>query len=107
MSSSHTTIRAKSTTIKLVDEFGQLLSGRTAGSAFRERLEASASGGETFIVDFEGVVAVSPSFADEIFAKLDRSLVDSGAISFINMPNSVAALGRFVRGNPARQRLTA
>ena len=49
------------------------------------------------MVDFTGVITASPSFADELFAKLDSALVADGRVTFANVPASVAAIARYVR----------
>jgi hypothetical protein len=45
---------------------------------------------------------IAPSFADELFAKLPRELVESGRIRFEHLDEDLTALARFVvRGRDA------
>jgi hypothetical protein len=45
---------------------------------------------------------MSPSFADEIFAKLPAALVRERRIRFANASDDIRELARGVRGNRAR-----
>jgi anti-anti-sigma regulatory factor len=70
--------------ISLVEEHGSLLAGRFLGLELRQQVEEHAGNGEV-VVDLAGVEMVSPSFADEFFAKLDSQLVGSGRVRLINV----------------------
>lgn len=84
-------------TIKLRDEYGPVITGRSLAAKLREQIEAETRRGHDVWVDFDGIVAVSPSAGDEIFAKLDPQAL--GHAHFENMPVSVEALARFVVAN--------
>jgi STAS-like domain of unknown function (DUF4325) len=82
--------------IKPAEELSPVLASRPLGEELRERIQAAAEEGESVVVDFEGVETMSPSFADELFAKLPRSLTDSGQVRFENLGDDLLALVRFV-----------
>ena len=84
------------TVIRPALEFGPVLTSRSTAELLRRRIENEALSGAHVTVDFAGVEAVSPSFADEIFAKIDHELVDSGHIRFENLSDDLLALVRFV-----------
>ena len=84
-----------SMTISLATEAGAVLTGRSAAAVLRRRVEAAAGDGQV-VLDFEGVAAVSPSFADELFAKLDPSLVDAGIVTFENLGPGVRHIADYV-----------
>lgn len=60
---------------------------RVAAPLRRKTCDVNALGGE----------AISPSFADELFAKIDQALVDGGAIKFENLSARLEPLVGFVR----------
>lgn len=80
-----------------------MLAGRGNAERLRGRIEAAARAAEEPVVlDFDGVITVSPSFADELFAKLDASVKDSGQVEVRGMGPALESLARFVRaGRPA------
>jgi hypothetical protein len=82
--------------VKLV-ELGSVLVGRLPGAELRERIVEVARTGEVVVLDFADVVVVSPSFADELFARLDPSLVSSGAVKFENVDDDVNEIASFLR----------
>jgi hypothetical protein len=53
-------------------------------------------------VDLEGILSLSPSFADELFAKLPAELIESRAVRFRNASDDVTAMVRMARANRAR-----
>jgi anti-anti-sigma regulatory factor len=84
-------------TIRLADEFGPVLVGRGTAERIRLRIQDAAhTDGEGVILDFEGVLTVSPSFADELFAKLDPSLRQSGQLRVQGMSPGLESIARFV-----------
>jgi hypothetical protein len=87
---------AEATVLRPADELGPVLSGRFAAETLREQIEASVATGEQIVIDFAGVEAISPSFADELFAKLPRRLIESNQIQFENLDEDLLALARFV-----------
>jgi anti-anti-sigma regulatory factor len=98
-----TTLAQHPMTIRLADEFGGVLLGRGNAERIRSRIESAARGtNEPVVVDFEGVITVSPSFADELFAKLDPTLRRSGRVEVRGMSPALSAIERFVvAGRPA------
>jgi anti-anti-sigma regulatory factor len=88
--------------LKPVDEQDSVLTGRGCAARLRERIQQAAGQGDDVVVDLEGVETISPSFADELFAKLDPELLESGRVRFENMPDGVEPLVRFVVGNRQR-----
>jgi hypothetical protein len=85
------------TTIRPADELGPVLAGRGEAAALRAHVEQLVRSDGRVTVDFTGVLAASPSFADELFAKLDPALIDAGSVSFEHVPASLAAIARYVR----------
>lgn len=83
------------TRIRPADELGAVLSSRFLGAELRARIEALLREGDV-VVDFAGVEAVSPSFADELFAKLPTEAASGGRLKFKNLGDDTAALARFV-----------
>jgi hypothetical protein len=83
-----------STTISLAVE-GPVLTGRSHAAAIRQRVEAMAATAPV-VVDFRGVTVLSPSFADELFAKVDPDLIESGAVRFEHMSVGVQSIARYV-----------
>jgi len=86
-------------TIRLLDEHGPVITGRSVATRIRERIESETQSGDEVVVDFAGVLAISPSAGDEIFAKLQTSNAAGGHVRFVNMPEAVEALARFVIAN--------
>jgi hypothetical protein len=88
--------------IKPAEELGPVLTSRSLAEDLRARIEALTARGEAVVVDFEGVEAVSPSFADEIFAKLPNDLVESGQVKFENIAEDLQHLVDFVVAGRSR-----
>jgi hypothetical protein len=82
--------------IRAADELGPVLSGRFQAEELRARIEEAAGAGVGIVVDFAGVEAMSPSFADELFAKLPADLVESGQVRFEHLDEDLTSLARFV-----------
>lgn len=87
---------AERVVFKPAEEFGPVLSGRFVAEELRLRVESVVKAGDTVVLDFEGVEAMSPSFADELFAKLPREAVEAGLIRFEHLDEDLLALARFV-----------
>lgn len=83
--------------IKPFDEMGDSLVGRQAGALLRERIVRCAGEGPV-VVDLAGIASISPSFADELFAKLPADLVRARRVRFANASDDIRALARGVRG---------
>jgi hypothetical protein len=52
------------------NKIGSHVGTRITGASIREKIEQAFKDGKRVIFDFEGVASISPSFADECFAKL-------------------------------------
>lgn len=90
------------TVIKPADEFGAVLSSRFAAEELRARIERELAEGTDVVVSLEGVIAVSPSFADELFAKVPQDAVETGRVRFVNLSEDLRAIARFVREGRGR-----
>lgn len=77
------------------DEIGPVLAGRSAAQKMRLRIEA-ATVREAVSVDFSGVAFASPSFVDELVAKLPPHLLREGRVRWENVPAELQPLFRFV-----------
>lgn len=84
-------------TIHPAEDFGGVLASRPLAAKLREKVEQRART-EHVSISFAGVEAVSPSFADELFAKLDPELVSSGRVTFIDVDSDIEAIIRTVTG---------
>jgi hypothetical protein len=85
--------------MRLADEFGQVLSGRDLAESIKDDLARRIRNGEFVLVDFDEVLAVSPSFADEFFAKLPDST--AGSVEFKNISEHLQAVASMARaGRP-------
>lgn len=82
--------------MKLADELGPVLTGRARAETLRESIEIAVTDRVHLVIDFEGVKVMSPSFADELFAKLPRDIFATGHVSFENLSGDLTALMRFV-----------
>lgn len=89
--------------LKPAEELGPVLAGRKVASSLRDRVEAALARGETVSLDFEGVHAMSPSFADELFAKLSiRPGSGNDRVRFEHLRDDQLALVEYVlRGRPS------
>lgn len=78
-----------------VDKFGTTLvsrpSGKEAWLAFQPTLN-EISENEEIIVDFEGVVVLTPSWADEFLSPLRNRFKDRIKLENINNPSVLATL---------------
>jgi hypothetical protein len=83
--------------IRLSDELGRVLVGRFPAVQLREHVEDLARRGETVVLDFAGVDVLSPSFADEVFARLDPLLVEAGLIKLENVDDDLLEVASFLR----------
>lgn len=82
-------------TVRLADEFGTVLAGRGLASRLSQRVAECVRAGNVAIVDFAGVQVVSPSFADELFAKMPEEIARH--VTFENVGDDLLALAKFVR----------
>jgi STAS-like domain of unknown function (DUF4325) len=92
-----TTLTLEPMMISLESEFGSVLVGRSVAAKIRERVEAAAlSGNGPVVLDFSAVLTVSPSFADELFAKLPAELRTPERIRLEGMSPALESIRRFV-----------
>lgn len=84
------------TMVRPADQLGSVLTGRTVAARLREDVERELAAEGTVTIDLEGVEAISPSFADELFAKLPRDAVLDGRVKFEHLDESDSALAKFV-----------
>ncbi len=83
--------------IQLQEELGSELIGRHEGARLREDLVRRVGNGRV-IVDLAGIELMSPSFADELFAKLPAVLLRERRVRFTNASGDIRALARAARG---------
>ena len=79
------------------DDLGPALVGRKAGATLRARILLCAQTAPV-IVDLTGIELISPSFADELFAKLPPDVIRDRRVRFSNASDDIRALARGVRG---------
>jgi hypothetical protein len=84
------------TMLRLADDFGPVLTGRFLAEDLRRRIEEFVSSGDEVVLDFAGIEAMSPSFADELIAKLPQDALASNAVRFEHLDEDLRALVRFV-----------
>lgn len=92
--------------MQLAKEHGEVLGGRVLGEQIRAKVARMVKAGETVTLDLEGVLAVSPSFADEVFGKLP---VEVGArnVEFINLSPQIQAVADMARAGRSGNGTTA
>ena len=89
--------------IRPAEELGSVLSGRFEAEELRARIEAELAAGVEVVVSFEGVVAISPSFADELFAKVPEDAIEEGRVHFVDLDEDCArSPGLFEKGAGVR-----
>jgi hypothetical protein len=84
------------TMIRPADSLGPALTSRFLGADLREQIEAILSKDGSVVIDFDGVRAISPSFADEVFAKLPQDAIASGQIRFENLTDDLRVIAQYV-----------
>lgn len=82
--------------MRLAEEHGSVLGGRVLGQEIRGRIVRQVERGACVVIDLEGVVAVSPSFADEIFGKLPLE-VREDQVEFVNVSEELRDAQRMAR----------
>ena len=85
--------------MRLADLHGAVLGSRILGEQVRAEVVRQAESGATVVVDLEGVQAVSPSFADEIFGKLPSEVGDR--VEFVNVGDALSAMADIARAGRA------
>jgi hypothetical protein len=89
-------------TLHIVELLGPVLTGRPMAAGVVQVVEAAISRGDVLTLDFAGVQAVSPSFADELFGKT-AARDHAGVIRFVNLSDHLQSVAQMAR----RQRRTA
>lgn len=87
---------ASTTTIRPAELAGETLVGREAAAELRQEVERRLGRGEQVVLDFMGAAAVSPSFADELIAKLPAGALADGRVVFEHLDDGQQALARMV-----------
>jgi anti-anti-sigma regulatory factor len=72
------------------DELGPILASRSRAQDLRHRLETEIRDGGTATLDFSGVEMMSPSFADELVAKLPDPL--RAHVQLVNLSDDLRSL---------------
>jgi anti-anti-sigma regulatory factor len=84
------------TTFRPADDLGSVLTGRAVAADLRAKVEAELAAGQPVVLDFSNVTMMSPSFGDELFAKLPRSAWDSHQLSVEHLDSSIARFAQFL-----------
>jgi hypothetical protein len=80
-------------TIHVSQLLGAVLTGRPMAAKIMDLVDETMAKGDTPTLDFSGVRAVSPSFADELFGKL--SVRDATrAVHFTNLSEHLQSVAR-------------
>jgi hypothetical protein len=82
--------------IRPADRLGPALTSRFLGAELREEIETLLAQDGLVVIDFAGVRAISPSFADEVFAKLPQEAIAGGQIRFENLGDDLRVIAQFV-----------
>lgn len=90
---------APSEDMRLADQHGAVLGGRDVAEAIKADLVRHVDAGEAVVVDFDGVLAISPSFADEFFAKMPEMVASH--LELRNVSPHIASVADMARaGRP-------
>lgn len=79
--------------MKLAETYGSVLTGRAVAAAIAEEAVREVARGGSVVLDFQGIEAVSPSFADELFGKL-RNRAGGEQVRFLHLSSHLAAVAR-------------
>lgn len=88
----------KESRVRLLDYEGSVLSGRMRAKSLIADLAADVADGDHVMLDFEGVLALSPSFADELFVRFAGTL-GADRVTFINMSPELERVAAAVTRN--------
>jgi hypothetical protein len=81
--------------VRLADDHGAVLAGRDLAKHIRREVVDRVEHGEDAVIDLDGVVAISPSFADELFGKLPAAVGEK--VRFENVSDHLSAVARMAR----------
>lgn len=90
---------ARSDKMRLAEKHGEVLGGRILGEEIRAEVVRLVKAGEVVVLDLDGVEAVSPSFADEIFGKLPQEVGEQ--VEFVNVTPPIQAVAEMARAGRA------
>jgi uncharacterized protein DUF4325 len=82
--------------MQLAKEHGEVLGGRVLGEEIRAKVVRLVKAGEVVTLDLNGVFAVSPSFADEVFGKLPAEVGDEHIV-FVNLSPEIQEVADMAR----------
>jgi hypothetical protein len=85
--------------IRPAERLGAVLTGRSVAATLRGEVEAHLKTGENVVLDFENVAAMSPSFADELFAKLPHDAWKAERVTVEHLDEDSAAFARILIAN--------
>jgi STAS-like domain of unknown function (DUF4325) len=80
--------------LRPTDELGPALAGRPNAAHLREQIEQAVAAGRHIVVDFDGAL-MSPSFIDELFAKMPASVRDSKLVDFKGLSDRTLTFVKF------------
>jgi len=86
----------------LAERYGVVLAGRQPASEIRAEIERLVGSGEIVTVDLDGIVTMSPSFADELFGKLAASM-ESGKVRFQHLNDHLRVVAEMAVAGRHRQ----
>lgn len=95
------TCTTTSVPMRLVDSHGSVLTGRPLAGEIAGELARHVADHGHVVVDFAGIEAMSPSFADELFGKLWSSVGDDD-VALENVDEHIASVARMMKRNRAR-----
>jgi len=81
-------------TIRPSDTLGPALGGRPVAARLRTQIEQAVRRGSRVLVDFDGAL-MSPSFVDELFAKMSAEVRNSELVEFRGLSEGTQAFVRF------------
>jgi hypothetical protein len=87
--------------LRLAEQHGPVLSGRVVAMKLRSDLEYELGHNGVAVLDFEGVEAISPSFADELFNRLVDQLGED-RVEFANLNEHLRTVAMMVRRRAGR-----
>lgn len=85
--------------IRPAERLGAVLTGRSVAAALRVEVEERLKTGEHVVLDFENVAAMSPSFADELLAKLPHEAWKAKRVTVEHLDEDSAAFARILIAN--------
>lgn len=83
------------TTFRPADRLGPVLTGRTVAADLRREVEDKVASGEHVVLDFSHVSMISPSFADELFAKMPPAAWQSH-VRLAHLDDTIARFAKFL-----------